>query len=178
MGDGPLALCSVHQRQAHAIDNDEKSSAVAQVYGMLCSCGFEPARDKHAIVNGHATRMIMRVDVDQQVTITQAERCQVSAMVHRLKQRVRSCKNTTEVYQSLTSALGNIGRIERLHPSNAEQLRIRARGVQSNLAGQPFSTTLQTQPGPSAPMPSDSSPKGLGRTQGWREHRSSRVTRS
>lgn len=157
MGAGTPALCSVHQRQGQAIDIDEKSWAGAQVYGTLGLCGFKPARDKHAIVNGHASRTIMRVDVDQHVIITQAERRQVRAMVHRLEQRVRSGENTPEVYQSLTSALGNIGRIQRLHPDYAEQLRIRARGGQSNLAAQPLGTTPQTQPGPSAPMPSDPS---------------------
>lgn len=136
------------------ISNDEKSWAVAQVYGMLGERGFKPARDKHAILNGRASRTIMRVNVNQHVTITQAERRQVRAMVHRLEQRVRSGENTPEVHQALASTLGKIGRIQRLHPDYAHQLRVRARAVQSLLEGLPFGAQ------PPAPPPSSVYPPG------------------
>lgn len=135
-----------------SIGNEEKSWVVAQIYGMLGSRGFKPARDKHAILNGRGPRKIMRVNVNEHVTITRAERHQVRAMVHQLEQRVRSGENTPEVRQALSSTLGKIGRIQRLHPGYAEQLRVRARGVQSILNGLSFIT------GAAAWSPSSESP--------------------
>lgn len=123
-----------------AIGTEEKSWAIAQVYAMLGSHGFKPARQKHAIFNGSASRTIMRVNVNEQATITPAERHQVRAMVHQLEQRVRSGENTPEVRLLLSSAIGKIGRIHRLHPDYADKLRIQVRGIQSSLDEMPFCT--------------------------------------
>ncbi|WP_306404168.1 hypothetical protein, partial [Escherichia coli] len=97
-------------------------------------------RQKHAIFNGSASRTIMRVNINESVTITPAERRQVRAMVHQLEQRVRSGENTPEVRRLLSSAIGKIGRIQRLHPDYADKLRFKARGIQSTLDEMPFST--------------------------------------
>ncbi len=126
-----------------AIGTEEKTSAIAQVYAMLGSHGFKPARQKHAIFNGSASRTIMRVNVNEQVTITATERRQVRAMVHQLEQRVHSGENTPEVRQLLLSAIGKIGRIQRLHPDYADKLRLQARGIQSTLDEMPSSTESQ-----------------------------------
>lgn len=123
-----------------AIGTEEKTWAIAQVYAMLGSHGFKPARQKHAIFNGSASRTIMRVNVNEHVTITPSERRQVRAMVHQTEQRVRSGENTPEVRQLLSSAIGKIGRIQRLHPGYAAKLRFQARGIQSILDERPFST--------------------------------------
>ncbi len=123
-----------------AISAEEKTWAIAQVYAMLGSHGFKPARQKHAIFNGNASRTIMRVNVNEHVTITPAERRQVRAMVHQIEQRVRSGENTPELRQLLSSAIGKIGRIQRLHPGYADKLRLQARGIQSILDETPFST--------------------------------------
>lgn len=123
-----------------AIGTEEKSWAIAQVYAMLGSHGFKPARQKHAIFNGSASRTIMRVNVNEQATITPAERHEVRAMVHQLEQRVRSGENTPEVRLLLSSAIGKIGRIHRLHPDYADKLRIQVRGIQSSLDEMPFCT--------------------------------------
>lgn len=127
-----------------AIGTEEKTWAIAQVYAMLGSHGFKPARQKHAIFNGSGSRMIMRVNVNEQLTITPAERRQVRALVHQIEQRVRSGENTPEIRQLLSSATGNIGRIQRLHPGYADKLRVKARGVQSILDARPFSTESPT----------------------------------
>ena len=129
---------------AAAIGTEEKAWAVAQIYAMFGSHGFRPARQKHSIFNGSASRTIMRVNVNERVTITSAERRQVRAMVHQLEQRVRLGENTPEVRQLLSSAIGKIGRIQRLHPGYAEKLRRQARGVQSILDEMPFSTDPQS----------------------------------
>lgn len=126
-----------------AIGAEEKSWAIAQVYAMLGSHGFKPARQKHAIFNGGASRTIMRVNVNEHVTITPAERRQVRAMVHQLEQRVHSGENTPEVRQLLSSAIGKIGRIHRLHPEYADKLRLQARRIESNLDEMPFITGSQ-----------------------------------
>ena len=123
-----------------AIGNEEKTWAVAKVYAMLGSRGFKPARQKHAIMNGIASRTIMRVNVNDHLTITPAERHQVRAMVHQLGQRVRSGENTPELRQLLSSAIGKIGRIQRLHPGYAEKLHLQARSIQSILDAMPYST--------------------------------------
>jgi hypothetical protein len=138
-----------------AIGNEEKSWAIAQVYGMLGSRGFKPARQKHAIFNGNASRTIMRVNVNEHVTITPAERRQVRAMVHQLEQRVRAGENTPEVRQLLSSAIGKIGRIQRLHPAYADKLRTQARGIQSSLDEIPFSTVDHVQLPVSLPLLAD-----------------------
>ena len=122
------------------IGAEEKTWAIAQVYAMLGSHGFKPARQKHTIFNGSTSRTIMRVNVNEHVTITPAERRQVRAMVHQLEQRVRSGENTPEVRQLLSSAIGKIGRIQRLHPGYADKLRVQARSIQSILDDRPFST--------------------------------------
>jgi hypothetical protein len=123
-----------------AIGTEEKTWAIAQVYAMLGSHGFKPARQKHAIFNGSASRTIMRVNVNELVTITPAERRQVRAMVHQIEQRVRSGENTPEVRQLLSSAIGKIGRIQRLHPGYADKLRLQAHGIQSILDERPIGT--------------------------------------
>lgn len=123
-----------------AIGTEMKTWAIAKVYAMLGSHGFKPARQKHVIFNGSASRTIMRVNVNERVTITPAERRQVRAMLHQLEQRVRSGENTPEVWQSLSSVIGKIGRIQRLHPDYADKLRFKARGIQLTLDEMPFST--------------------------------------
>lgn len=123
-----------------AIGQDEKTWAVAQVYGMLGSRGFRPARAKHAIFNGQASRMIMRVNVNEQVTISSDERRRVRAMVHQLDQRVRAGDNTSELRQLLSSAIGKIGRIRLLHPDYGEKLHLQAREIQRVLAERPCIT--------------------------------------
>jgi hypothetical protein len=123
-----------------SIGAEEKTWAIAQVYAMLGSHGFKPARRKHAIFNGNASRTIMRVNVNEHVSITPTERRQVRAMVHQIEQRVRSGENTPEVRQLLSSAIGKIGRIQRLHPGYADKLRSQARGIQSILDERPFCT--------------------------------------
>lgn len=116
-----------------AMDNQDKSWAIAQVYAMLGARGFKPARAKHAILNGKNSRTIMRVNVNEHVTITMGERRQVRAMLHRLEHRVLAGERTQEVRKLLLSAMGKISRIHRLHPDYADKLRVQARGVESLL---------------------------------------------
>lgn len=116
-----------------AMDGEQKSWAIAQVYGMLGARGFKPARSKHAIFNGNTSRTIMRVNVNEHVAITMRERRQVRAMVHQLEQRVLAGDHTPQVRKLLSSAMGRISRIHRLHPDFADKLRNQARAVESML---------------------------------------------
>lgn len=61
-------------------------------------------------------------------------------MVHQIERRVRSGEKTPEVQQRLSSAIGKIGRIQRLHPGYADELPFQPRGSQSILDERPFST--------------------------------------
>ena len=115
------------------MDGEQKSWAIAQVYGMLGARGFKPARSKHAIFNGNTSRTIMRVNVNEHVAITMRERRQVRAMVHQLEQRVLAGDHTPQVRKLLSSAMGRISRIHRLHPDFADKLRNQARAVESML---------------------------------------------
>ena len=127
------------------MSNDDKSWAIAQIYAMLGSHGFKPARDKHAIFNGRASRTIMRINVNEHATITPQERRQVRAMVHQLGLRVRSGEDTPEVRQLLLSATGKVGRIQRLHPNEASRLRTQTQGIQAQLDAQPFHTAQEVE---------------------------------
>ena len=119
---------------------------------MLSSHGFKPARDKHAIFNGKVSRTIMRINVNEHLTITPQERRQVRAMVHQLGLRIRSGEDNPEVRQLLLSVTGKVGRLQRLHPDEASRLRAQTHRMQELLDVQPFQA-IQEVPLVAAHMP-------------------------
>jgi Reverse transcriptase (RNA-dependent DNA polymerase) len=122
------------------MSGEDKTWAIARIYGMLSAKGFKPARNKQAILSGVGPLTVMRLNVNEYPTITPKERGQVRAMVHQLEIRVHHGENGTEVHHALAVAIGKIGRLQRLHPREAAALRERTGVLRDLLKTQPFTT--------------------------------------
>ena len=119
---------------------EDKAWAMSQVIAMMGSRGFKPARDKHLIQGGRGPITVMRMNINRQATITAKERGQIRAIVHHLEMRFARGNVDVEFHQAMQTVSGKIGRLHRLHPTEADKLRDRLRAVREAAQALPFTT--------------------------------------
>lgn len=122
---------------------EDKTWAIAQIYGMFGASGFEPERSKHSVQPAHRRISVMGINVNQHPTISVAERAKLRSEVHRLEELVDRSEAGLEFRGALEKASGKIGRMSRFHPDEAAALRQRVRSMRRALDGLPFDLPLR-----------------------------------
>jgi hypothetical protein len=107
-----------------AINLEDKKWAIAQIYAMAGSKGFNAKREKHFIFNGSRPIEIMGLVINSGVSLPHTERANIRAAV-------RSLENQNQGFTDLTfrikrnHVLGKIGKLKRFHGVEADKLRAR-----------------------------------------------------
>ncbi|MBA2962927.1 MULTISPECIES: hypothetical protein [Ramlibacter] len=115
-----------------AFDPETKEWVLAQVYGMMGGAGFKPQREKHISLSSRLPMTIMGLNANSRKgpTIPQAERAVIRAQVH----RIAAGENGPELSALLAQSSGRVSKLKRLHPNEAEPLRMRLREAADLLA--------------------------------------------
>lgn len=119
-----------------AFDSSTKTWVLAQVYGMIGGAGFKPQREKHVSLRSSAPMKIMGLNANSRngPSIPKAERAEIRAQVHRIATRIAAGESGPEVRALLAKSNGRVSKLKRLHPVEAEPLRMRLREAADLLA--------------------------------------------
>ncbi|MBY0266796.1 MAG: reverse transcriptase family protein [Burkholderiales bacterium] len=124
------------------LSDSEKRWVVAQIYAMIGRGGFKPQRSKHQYLSSARPITIMGLNANSSraPTITRRERSRIRALIFQLEQRFASGETGPEFRQSLSHAIGKVGRLKRLHKVEGAALRTRLDTIQAALDALPVKT--------------------------------------
>ena len=103
---------------------------------MFGSCGFSPARDKHRIQSARTPKgaplQLMGLAISNgRVSLPRSERSTIESMVHRLEARFDRSETGGDFLELFNQASGKVGRLKRLRPEHAEELRARLNAMRT-----------------------------------------------
>ena len=114
--------------------------AISQIYAMMGSRGFKPKRSKHTLQTSKNRISIMGINANQHPTLSKLERANIRASVHQLEQAFEQDKIDLEFRRSINQVRGKVGRLGRMHPSEALTLKERIKALQRAVDALPFVT--------------------------------------
>lgn len=117
------------------LSNDEITTCIAQVYGMMFGAGMKPKRSKQQIGRGAGQLVATKLVVNRHPALPAAERHAIRAAVHQLEKK--AIGDLTSVTRTdLNSVSGRVGRLRRMHPHEGEQLKTRVAKLRAMLNDQ------------------------------------------
>jgi Reverse transcriptase (RNA-dependent DNA polymerase) len=114
--------------------NRELGSAITQVTGMVHQHGLKVNRKKHKVMRSSCARVVTGLNVDARATMNADKRDRLRAMVHRCELLALDASAEAQFSQLMQKALGMVGQLKRLHPTEAAALRVRLKAVQAEVA--------------------------------------------
>ena len=116
---------------------DDRSWAIAKVYGMIGATGFKPRRDKHQSMTSAEPIIIMGLNANGKSgpTIPQKEQANIRAMVFQLEKRAAQEGANPELIGDLNRTAAKVGKLKRLHPKNWAALRARLDKIRVAIKG-------------------------------------------
>lgn len=118
----------------------DKRWAISQIYAMIGAAGFKPQRSKHGSFSASSPIRIMGLNANRAPTLPKQERSAIRAQVYQLEQRVAQADQNDDLRAALSAAIGKVGRLKRLHPSEGAALRLRLDAIRRTLDAQPVVT--------------------------------------
>jgi hypothetical protein len=119
---------------------EEKRWAIGQIYAMIGAAGFKPQRSKHGSFAANHPIRIMGLNANRSPTLPKQERSAIRAQVYQLEQRVAQADSSPELRAALSTAIGKVGRLKRLHPGEGAALRLRLDAIRHTLDARPVIT--------------------------------------
>ena len=102
------------------LTTDDKTSAIAKVYGMMAACGYRPKREKHEIMTARKRMVVTKLGVNNKPGLDKKKRSLIRAMVHGLE------KQPAELaVANFPKVSGQVALMKRFHPGEAAPLRAR-----------------------------------------------------
>jgi hypothetical protein len=110
-------------------DSETKKWVLAQVYGMIGGAGFKPQREKHVCLSSNRAVKIMGLNANSKhgPTLPKTERAEIRAQVYNIMTRIRAGDNGPELRKLMAQSSGRVSKLKRLHPNEAEPLRLHLR---------------------------------------------------
>ena len=108
------------------LTTDDKTSAIAKVYGMMAACGYSPKREKHEIMTARKRMVVTKLGVNDKPGLDKKKRSLIRAMVHGLEKQPAELALT-----NFPKVSGQVALMKRFHPGEAAPLRARLDAVKS-----------------------------------------------
>ena len=99
---------------------DDKTSAIAKVYGMMAACGYSPKRKKHEIMTARKRMVVTKLGVNDKPGLDKKRRSLIRAMVHGLEKQPADL-----ALVNFPKVSGQVALMKRFHPGEAAPLRAR-----------------------------------------------------
>ena len=125
---------------------EDRRWAIGQVYAMIGSSGFKPQRGKHASLSASKPILIMGVHANQKPTFPKQERAAIRAQVYQLEKSVKGNEFGDLFERRLQSAAAKVGKLKRLHPTEAAALKLRLNTVRRKFGEHTAQPSPQSQP--------------------------------
>lgn len=115
------------------LSNDEQTTLIAQVYGMLKRHDYKAKRRKHETFTSGRRMLTTKLMVNSKPALPPKERQNIRAAVHALEQRISSGEKGPEIKTELNRVTSRVGCLGILHATEATQLKLRLRSVRQSL---------------------------------------------
>jgi Reverse transcriptase (RNA-dependent DNA polymerase) len=121
---------------AGLMSEEEKQWVIAQIYALFRKTGFNPNRKKHEGMTSKNPIRFMGLNANGQMkaTLPKEERARIRAQVYQLEKTMeQSPAFSGELTSDLNKASGKVGKLQRLHPTEATKLRQRINLVRQKI---------------------------------------------
>jgi hypothetical protein len=116
------------------LDEDEKTTLIAQVYGILKQYSYKAAkRRKHEIFTSGQAMLTTKLIVNRKPALPPKDRQKIRAAVYALEKRVASGERGAEIKTELNRVSSRVGSFGTLHNAEARQLKLRIRCARQSL---------------------------------------------
>jgi hypothetical protein len=134
---------------------EDKSSAIAMVYGMLRGTGLKASRLKHKVFSSGGEMIVTKLIVNRKPSLPASKQSEVRAAVFQFERRALSGASAEELIAAFSKAAQQVGQLRRFHPRQAilyrerlEKARAGIRPQQSPANGPPPPSTDEVVPVP------------------------------
>lgn len=115
------------------LSKEELSACIKSIYGMMGRAGYRPKRRKQEIQRSAGAMHVTKLLTNRRPALPAKERQAIRASLYQLEKRL-TLGELDGFRAALESVAGRVNRLNQMHPTEGEHLKVRVRAIRERLA--------------------------------------------